>query len=259
MNLGNITIVLRSRRAMEVVDLSLRFLRHLAPRPYLWLALYTLVPAWLGCVLLRHFFDCSWLVVWSVAWILSSLLELPFLSLAGLLLFDRQASVGRVLREALRLLLPFAMARTMVWVACAFSIVIVIGPLLVAAGYCFVPEALVLERASAWRSLGRARKFLRARSGVGIETVLLRSFFIIAFVLLAEMVLRSVVVDGLDWAIDDEMLFEEGGSTFALLGLFAAVPYTTTFRFLAYINERTRQDGWDVQVALMPLAQGESA
>jgi hypothetical protein len=49
-------------------------------------------------------------------------------------------------------------------------------------------------------------------------------------------------------------LLDEGGSAPALLGLFLAVPYWATARFLFYVDLRTRRDGWDVQVRFMSLA-----
>ena len=51
-------------------------------------------------------------------------------------------------------------------------------------------------------------------------------------------------------------LFDDGGSVMALLGLFASIPFLTGARFLTYIDNRTRRDGWDVQVRLMTLAAG---
>ena len=49
-------------------------------------------------------------------------------------------------------------------------------------------------------------------------------------------------------------LIDEGGSASSLLGLFLAVPYWATARFLLYVDLRTRRDGWDVQVRFMALA-----
>jgi hypothetical protein len=43
-------------------------------------------------------------------------------------------------------------------------------------------------------------------------------------------------------------LFEDGGSPYALLGLFLSTPLVATARFLTYIDGRTRRDAWDVQV-----------
>jgi hypothetical protein len=44
-----------------------------------------------------------------------------------------------------------------------------------------------------------------------------------------------------------------------VIGCFAALPLVATARFLSYIDGRTRQDGWDIQLRFMSLAAGHDA
>ena len=48
-------------------------------------------------------------------------------------------------------------------------------------------------------------------------------------------------------------LWPNGGSLYAIFGLFASIPLCATTRFLAYIDARTRRDGWDIQVRFMAI------
>jgi hypothetical protein len=54
-------------------------------------------------------------------------------------------------------------------------------------------------------------------------------------------------------------LYDDGGSTFALAGFFASIPYVASTRFLGYVDRRTRREGWDIQVRFAALAQREGA
>jgi hypothetical protein len=44
----------------------------------------------------------------------------------------------------------------------------------------------------------------------------------------------------------------------ALLGLFWVVPYLASAKFLLYIDQRTRKEGWDLQLKLMSFTQVDS-
>ena len=258
MNLGAATVVLRSRRPAEVVDLTLRFLRSLAPRSFLMVGAWTILPAWSSCLLLRHLTSVGWPVVWAAAVFLAGLLELPFLCLCGRLLFDSQATPGQAFADMRHHLIRFAGVRILLLILMIVTAPSVLGPLLVAVTFCFSAEALVLERASTWGALKRSRAFLRGRSGVGMETIIVRLFTCVGFVFGSELLARHLLLEGLDIAVETDGLLTDGGSAFGLFGFFCAAPYTATFRFLAYINERTRQDGWDVQVAMLGVAEEQN-
>jgi hypothetical protein len=82
---------------------------------------------------------------------------------------------------------------------------------------------------------------------------MLRSSLLVSFVVLAETLGQALFEYGLALNAETQNLWTDGGSAFALLGLFLFIPYGAAHRFLCYINERTRQDGWDVQVAFLGL------
>jgi hypothetical protein len=133
------------------------------------------------------------------------------------------------------------------------SLVLIVGPLFVGAHYFFLPEVLALEKSGPLRAFKRSHQFLGGRSGTGVEGWMMRWGMLFSFVFLAEILGQATLEYVLVIHVPIESLWNDGGSPLALLGLFGSVPYTAAHRFLAYTNERTRQDGWDIQVAFLRL------
>jgi hypothetical protein len=125
--------------------------------------------------------------------------------------------------------------------------------------YTFIPEALLLEGLPVQRAGGRA-----ARLQVGLMSERLGSFFTVlagfAVALLGAQVLgQGIVHDTLQLQLPCGDLLQDGGSAYAVVGWFAALPVLSTLRFLRYIDARTRTDAWDVQVRLQRAAQALEA
>jgi hypothetical protein len=53
-------------------------------------------------------------------------------------------------------------------------------------------------------------------------------------------------------------LWHDGGSAYAVAGALLAAPLVASARFLAYVDLRTRKEGWDIQLRLMALAETEA-
>jgi hypothetical protein len=51
-------------------------------------------------------------------------------------------------------------------------------------------------------------------------------------------------------------LFDAGGSWMALAGFWLGLPLASTARFFAYLDVRTRTEGWDIQTRFAALAAG---
>lgn len=253
MNLGEATVVLRHRGALEVVDLSIRFVRALSPVRFAKLGALVLLPAYALLLGFRHGLGLNYFGVWCVAFGLLAFVQLPFTVLSGKLLFDPQPSLREVFQSSVQALAAFLISQIAYLIVWISSLIVVVGPLFVSGSYCFVTEAVVLERAGPFVGLKRARKFLSGRSGTGLETAMIRAFMLVGFVVICELLGQAALSFVLDVQAPVDTLWEEGGSPFALAGALLWVPYATAFRFLAYANERTRQDGWDIQVAFLNL------
>ena len=110
------------------------------------------------------------------------------------------------------------------------------------------------HQASPVDAITRAARMIARNVVSVVGLLLLLSLAAAGFVFVAEMLVTNGLLDFvLQLGRPFGSLFDEGGSVAALLGLFLAVPYWTTVRFLSYIDLRTRRDGWDVQLRFMAI------
>lgn len=253
MNLSSAAIVLRERTPLEVVDLSLRFVRALAPLAFLRLGAVVLLPLFIGCLVLRYVAELDWGWVWVIAWCASTLAQAPFTSLSGRLLFADEIRIRSILVDTLRRILPYGLLLTLRAFLFLLSAITFVGPLLVWSQTAYLHEIVYLENATLGTALGRSSRFVRGRSGSSIEMLLLLSCSLFTAVVMAEVLGLVLVQYVLEIALPVESMAEDGGSPFALAGLLLAVPFTSALRFLFYVNERTLRDGWDVQVRFLGL------
>ncbi len=253
MNLGEASIVLRHRPGLEVVDLTLRFVRSVAPKLFVKMGAVVLLPVYGSLILLRHL-EVEWGAIWLLALSVSRLVELPFTVLCGRLLFEPNVRLLPILKESARGIFRTLVASALYAALMLASLILIIGPLFVGANYFFLPEVLALEKAGPFRAFKRSHQFLGGRSGTGVEGLMLHFGMLCSFILLAETLGQATVRYVLAIHTPMESLWNDGGSPLALLGLFLFIPYGAAHRFLSYTNERTRQDGWDIQVAFLRLA-----
>lgn len=256
MNLSSAAIVLRERSALELTDLSVRFVRSLAPLAYLRVCFAVLLPLWSSCLLLRYAFDVAWGWVWLVAWIETTFAQGAFTLLAGRLLFADDVRAGSILIGFTRRGLAYTTLLLLRGLLAALSSITLVGPLLVWIHGAYLHEIVYLENASFRSALGRSRRFVRGRTGSVLEMLLVLCSMMLVAVVLAETLGLVLVEFVFQIALPVENLTEDGGSIAALFGLFAVVPWTSTLRFLFYINERTVRDGWDVQVRFLGIRDG---
>jgi hypothetical protein len=252
-NLSAAAIVLRERKALEVLDLSLRFVRALAPLSFARLGLVVLLPAYSLCLTLRYALDFDWGYVWLVAFGLCVFLQGPFTVLCGRLLFSDRPSVTEVLGGALRRALPYGFLLVVRALLLVASAVTLLGPFVVLVYGAFLHEVVLLESAGVRSALGRSRRFVRGRSGAAVEMLLLVGCLYGLGIVLAEMLGMALMSYVFDIDRPYETLADDDGSIFSLAGLFSTVPLATTLRFLFYVNERTLRDGWDVQVRFLGI------
>lgn len=257
MNLAATRIVLRPRGLGELMDLGLRFDHSLARPVYRRLALILLLPSWLLCVGLRFAADLPWETVWAVAIGLVLLTQGAFTIAASRLLVADDVRVSEVLLRYLKRLPSYAVASTLAAIIVGLGwmfFYFIVTAYFATTTTAHYHEASLVEEAGPIDALGRSRALARGHSMRVFGLQLLRVAALAGFVLVFELVLSVGLVDfGLQLGRPFGRL-EWGGSPFALAGLFVGVPYFATTRFLHYIDTRTRQDGWDVQVRCLTIA-----
>jgi hypothetical protein len=253
-NLRQIRIVLRERDNFGALDLALRFVLALAPRAYVKLGLVVLLPAVALSAALRWHWHWAWDEVWLAAAALAALAQGPFTLLAGRLLLDEPPHVLPVLGGFLRRSWPYLVAVTAYWLGLVLGGALLLVWLLPWMSAVFLREAVLLEQVSGVGSLRRSRQMISGGGSraLGLQLGLLGATLTTA--VLADLLGQGILGEVLQLALPVGSLFEEGGSLFALFGFFASIPFVVTARFIAYIDMRTRRDGWDVQVRFLDMA-----
>lgn len=245
-------VALRHRSLLDVFDLSLRFLvAH--PLPYAILCVVVLGPAL--AVSLAVAAASGWTAAWWTAVVLLGFARVPFLVLGSRLVFDRVVPIGDVLGAALRALPGVGLLRFVA--ACAFALgtlIFVLPALWLGSIFLYIDEAKVLERAPVFAAFGRSQRLAGADAGDAFLFFVLFGLLHVGGVFLGDAALRGIL-GGLLQVTPPPPLMEEGGSVLAMISFWALVPYLSTTRLLAYLNVRTKAEGWDVQTRFARLAR----
>jgi hypothetical protein len=260
MNLARSQVVLRMRGIGEILDLACLITFSHALALYAKLAIFALLPAYAACLALRHALELDWVWVWLLAVPMASFCQGPFTVAAGRWLFAEAVGVKDVLKAFGARFASFFGAWLIRWLALAFSTLMGVLPgALPGTLLLFVPEATLLELASPFEAQGRSSACSRFDRGRALLMWAALSVTVLIFVGLAELLCDGLVDDVLQLGRPFESLWPDGGSPYALLGLFLSVPYVATARFLMYIDGRTRGDGWDIQVRFMAISRQAEA
>ncbi len=255
MNLGASAVVLRPRGIAEILDLACALATSRALGLFARLACFTLLPGLVLCVGLRHVFDWHWAAVWAVAIAWGSVAQGAFTIAVGRLIFSEALTARRALALFAKRL-PSYLGATLLSKAilAASGLVFFVLTPVAWPRIMFVHEACLLEGAGAGASVSRANAFVNGRA-IGAFGLLLALLFTQgAFVVVAELLGDGLMSEVLQLGKPLGSLLHDGGSVQALVGLFASFAFVATARFLGYIDQRTRTDGWDVQLRFMAIA-----
>ncbi len=259
MNLNEARVHLRTRDIGELFDLAGRAVFALGGRLYLYLFVCTSLPLALGCYYLYSHYGVEPAEVWLYASIGLWVNQGVYTVAASRLLFEQKVSLWAVAGQFARRLPAYAVMLTVVWLVLFVCSMMVIPLIWAVVWTLFAHEACLLEQQGPLRSLSRA-KVLAKQNFVGLLGF---SFMLLLVALLAvmsaEMLGRGLVGFVLQLGHPFGEFSEDGISLYALIGAFAMAPYWATVRFLTYIDGRTRQDGWDIQLRFQHLVQQQAA
>jgi len=252
-NLSASAIVLRPRSVAEIMDLTCRltFARSLAL--YLRLSSAVLLPPFLGLLALHYFAGFDPWLLWLIAIPVVVWLEAPFTIAASRVMFGETPSVMTILRAFWGRLGAYTGAMFIKALYLGFSALFIVGFFTTWPSGTLVPEAALLEGASATDAWARSKRLIAQRSSeafVGLMALMLSPVTIsLGFELFGQALVSDVLQLGKPFG----ELYEDGFTPFALAGLFMAAPFVATARFVHYIDTRTRADGWDIQVKFMAI------
>jgi len=258
MNLADARVVLRPRGQGELLDLAALWCFAADRALYARLAAVVLLPSLAACCAARWLGQWSWWEVWGLAIGLCTVAQGAFTVATSRALFEHDVRARDVLRRFGRRLPSYLGALVITRVILAIGAVTFVLLPAAWARTIFVHEASLLEgsgpMAATRRAIGMARgsvtELLLLLGGMGLAM----GFGVGAVELLGHGLVEFVLQLGRPFGA----LWDDGGSLYALLGFHLAIPYVAVARFLGYVDQRTRGDGWDIQLRLMAL-MGEHA
>lgn len=246
-------IQIRERNFLDILDLSLVVIRRWPVRIGLASAAGVLPFASLNLWLFYGNPDLSvgW---WGPLLALEAPWATAFLTLVlGGLLFGEHPRPGKLARRFLSALptmfLNQFLVRGMLLATIAFS------PL-IAARLAFLDEVILLERAGGFRPLRRCYKLCARREGDLLGRTLALLFFAAVFIICFKRgtgILGSILIQG-----ETGWYATEGDSAILDLRVQLAIWLTVAFsgivRFLTYVDQRIRLEGWAVELTLREAA-----
>jgi len=256
MNLTDARIVLRQRGRLEIMDLAFRYVLGDARGPLASLALLSILPVFAAIVAARVLFDLPWWLVWALALALGTLVSGIFTVASGNMLFERTLDVRAVLRDYRRRFPHFLIAIVSSRLLVALGSLLVVPGIIAWVRHVHVGEAVLLERVPLRRVFSRSASLSREGGGSAFGLLLAILAMSVLVAIGTETIALAILEDVLVLPVKSERFLLDGGSYPALAGFLLSVPWAATSRFLAYIDGRTRQDGWDVQIRLMALGGG---
>jgi hypothetical protein len=231
-----------------VLDLAVPFC--LAGRGLLArLAAVVLLPPLALCLGLQAVRGWSWTAVWLLAVLLGDFTGGVFAQASGELMFEEpgrlnaRSVLARFGRRLPAYLLAYLASRLAV-LAGALTVLLLPS---VALRLPFVREVVLLEGAGGLAALARSARIVHRHGatslGLGLALVAAPLLFVVGAEILGDAVVRRLLQLGRPVGN-----LAHGGSAYALIGFFLSVPVTAAARFLAYIDLRTRKEGWDIQL-----------
>lgn len=249
MNLNRSSVVLRVRSVLEILDLAILFcVRHV--RLYAKLAAWTLLPVFLGCLALRYLRHSSWWVVWAVAFGAGLVLQGVFTVAASRVLFEPGVRARTVQAQFWRRS-PVYLVGVVLHVAVLAVAAAVILPFSSLLGrLAFGREMMLLERSGPLAAVERGDRLARRQIGSAVGLWFAVHAGLVTAVILGELVGDAVLGTVMQLGRPFGSMWTDGGSPWALGAYLLMLPYLASARFLKYIDIRTRNEGWDVQLKL---------
>lgn len=250
MDLRDARVVLRERRLLDVLDLAIRFIVAHA-LPYAALTAIVLVPC--GVLSLVIAVHSGWGLGWTVALALAAIAEIPFTVLGSRLVFAADVPLEEVLMRSLKKAPRVVLVRLLQALAALAGLMVMFLPgVWILVSTLFLGEIVILEDATTGSAFSRAQRMLGGRFGDALMVALLLSGLHLGAVWLGDRAIATLLTD-LFQITPPPKLDEPGGGVLGLCAFFLFVPYVATARLFAYLDLRTRTEGWDVQVRFAAL------
>jgi hypothetical protein len=240
-------VQIRERGILDLLDLALVVVRHrpvtLGLAALLGIAPFAALNAWVfssDAELDPSIPLALWMVEapWATA---------PLTLVLGGLMFGQRPTAGKVLGAILRSASPLIVVHGFLRVVLCFW---------VATRLAFANEVILLERGKWWKIVGRGGDLCSGRGGelflVGVLQLVLTYLFAVMFYTGMATVTQALLAEDLTW---------ETPAASALAGwrfqlpIWLVVAYFAVVRFLIYIDQRIRLEGWEVELRLREVGE----
>jgi hypothetical protein len=232
---------------LDLLDLTILVIRA-RPLPIILAALIGIVP-WAA------------LNVWLLAdpefnrlfWVILLAVEVPWATapltlVLGDLMLNKPPRPGRLFQTFLQSL-PAMIA--LQFVVRSILVVLIITVLVIPAQYSFLDEIILLERRTFRAAPKRSRELSNGYGGElfmhWLGQLFLGTIFALCFWACARMLSSSMMGDDLTWYRPG--LSDLSGILFQV-GVWIAIAFFGVYRFFAYIDRRTRLEGWELDLRL---------
>ena len=235
-------VQIRERSLVDLLDLSLVVVRRrpiaLGLAALLGIAPFAALNAWLFASI-PELDPGIPLLLWMVE---APFATAPLTVVLGGLMFGRRPTIGQVMGSVLKGAFPLIVIHGFLRSVLFFWI-----PTRLA----FANEVILLERGKWWKIVARGGDLSSGRGGelflLGLAQLILTYLFAVLFTMGTARIGQAIMAEGLTWEAP-------ASSTFAhwrfQLALWIVVAFFAVARFLAYIDQRIRLEGWEVELRL---------
>ena len=120
----------------------------------------------------------------------------------------------------------------------------------------FANEVILLERGKWWKILGRGRDLASGRSGelflLGLFQLVLTYLFAMLFYIGVSAIGKLMIAEDVTWDVPDT---DRYGVWLFQVPIWIATAFFTVVRFLTYIDQRIRLEGWEVELRLRAIGE----
>jgi hypothetical protein len=180
------------------------------------------------------------------------MLEAPFATapltvVLGGLMFGHRPTSGKVLASLLRGVFPLIVIQALLRDLLFFWL----SPIL-----AFANEVILLERGKWWKIFSRGRDLASGRGGelflLGLFQIILTYLFATLFFIGMSAIGEMMIAEDVTWEVPEGALYK---SWLYQLPIWLATAFFAVARFLTYIDQRIRLEGWEVELRLRAVGE----
>jgi hypothetical protein len=240
-------VLIRERSLLDLLDLSLVVVRQkpltLGLAAVLGIGPFAAFNAWIF-----HANSENETVLPLILWMIEApFATAPLTLVLGGLMFGQKPTFGKVAFSLLMAAFPLILVHVLLRVVLCFWIPTRLG---------FANEVILLERGKWWKIVGRGRDLCSGRDGeiifLGVMQIMITYLFSLVFLTGASWMTQVLMLEDLTFEVPATTAF--AGWQFQL-PIWLAVGFFAVVRFLVYIDQRIRLEGWEIELRLREVGE----